>query len=77
MYVYMYTHIYIPTYMVYIYTYIHIYIYTYICIHTDIYGLSAERGDRTRNNYDCQNFQQDFTGVPVHIKHVFSGVPKF
>jgi len=33
-------------------------------------------GDRTRNNYDCQNFQHVFTGVPVHIQHVFSGVPK-
>jgi len=27
--------------------------------------------------YDCQNFQQVFTEVPVHIKHVFTGVPKF
>ena len=24
---------------------------------------------------DCQNFQQVSTGVPVHVKHVFSGVP--
>jgi len=34
-------------------------------------------GDRTSNNYDCQNFQQIFTGVPVHTKHVFMGVPKY
>ena len=33
-------------------------------------------GDRTYNNYYCQNFQQVFTGVPVHIKHVITGVPK-
>jgi len=31
---------------------------------------------QTSNNYDCQNFQQVFSGVSVHIKHVFSGVPK-
>ena len=30
---------------------------------------------QTSNNYDCQNFQQVFSGVSVHIKHVFSGVP--
>jgi len=29
------------------------------------------------NNYDCQNFQQVYTGVPVHIKHVFTGVSNF
>jgi len=33
-------------------------------------------GYRTSNNYDCQIFQQVFTGVPVHIKYVFSGAPK-
>jgi len=37
---------------------------------------ATHRGDRTSNNYDCQKFQQVFTGVPVHIKHVFSGLPK-
>ena len=26
------------------------------------------------SEYDCPNFQQVFTGVPVHIKHVFTGV---
>ena len=33
-------------------------------------------GDWTSNNYHCQNFQPLFTGVPVHVKHIFSGVPK-
>jgi len=33
-------------------------------------------GDRTWNNYDCQNFQQVFTEVPVHIKQLFTGVPQ-
>ena len=33
------------------------------------------REDRTPNNYDCQDFQYVFTGVPVHIKHMFTGVP--
>jgi len=28
------------------------------------------------NNYDCQNFQQVFTGVPIHIKHVLTKVPQ-
>jgi len=37
---------------------------------------TTDGGDRTPNNYDCQIFQQVFTAVPVHIKHVFSGVPK-
>jgi len=36
----------------------------------------TDGGDRTKINYDCQNFQQVFTGVPVHIKHVITGVPK-
>jgi len=37
---------------------------------------TTDGGDRTSKNYDCQNFQLIFTGVPVHISHVFSGVPK-
>jgi len=37
---------------------------------------STDGGDRTESNYDCQNFQQVFTGVPLHVKHVFPGVPK-
>jgi len=37
---------------------------------------STDGGDRTWNNYDCQNFQQVFTGVPVHVKHVFTGFPE-
>ena len=28
------------------------------------------------DNYDCQKFQQVFTGVPVHIKHVLTEVPQ-
>ena len=38
---------------------------------------AADGGGRIENNYACQNFQQVFTAVPVHIKHVFTGVPKF
>jgi len=38
-------------------------------------GHTTDGGDRTSNIYDCQNLQQVFTGVPVHIKHVFTGVP--
>jgi len=38
--------------------------------------VSTDGEDRTWNNYDCQNFQQVFTVVPVHIKHVFMGIPK-
>jgi len=41
------------------------------------YYHSTNGGDRTLNNYDCQNFLQVFTEVPIHIKHVFTGVPKF
>ena len=37
-------------------------------------AISTHGGDQTDNNYDCQNFQQVFTGVPVHIKHVVAGV---
>jgi len=33
-------------------------------------------GDGTSNNYDCQNFEQFFTGVPVAFKPTFTGVPK-
>jgi len=36
----------------------------------------TDGGDRTLNNYDCQNFQQVFTELPTHMKHVFSGVLK-
>jgi len=39
-------------------------------------NISTDGGDRTSNNYDCQNFQQVFTGVPVHIKNDFTGVPR-
>jgi len=39
--------------------------------------VATHGGDRTQNNYDYQNFQQVVTGVPVHIKHIFKGVPKF
>ena len=37
---------------------------------------TTDGGDQTLNNYDCQNLRQVFTGVPVHFKHAFSGVPK-
>ena len=37
----------------------------------------TDGGDQTWNNYDCLNFQQFFTRIPVHIKYVFSGVLKF
>ena len=37
---------------------------------------TIDRGDQTSKNYDCQNFRQLFTGGPVHIKHVFTGVPE-
>jgi len=37
---------------------------------------STDRGDRTWNHYDWQNTQQVFTGVPIQIKHVFTGVPQ-
>ena len=42
------------------------------------YVVITDGGNRTDtyNNYDCQNFQQVVTGVPVHIKYVFSGYPK-
>ena len=38
--------------------------------------LPTDGGDRTWNNYDCQNFQHVFIEVPVHVKHDFLGVPK-
>ena len=38
---------------------------------------TTDGGDRTSNIYDCQNFQHVFSGVPVHIKQIFTGVPKF
>ena len=41
-----------------------------------MYTYTTDRGNRTSNNYDCPNVQQVFTGVPVHIKHIFQGVPK-
>ena len=48
-------------------------IHIYTCMITYV---STDGGDRTQNNSDCQNFQQVFTGVPVHIKHIFTKVPK-
>jgi len=39
-------------------------------------GDTTDGGDRTRNIYDCPNFQHVFTGVPVYIKRVFLGVPE-
>jgi len=39
---------------------------------------STDGGDQTLNNYDCPSIQPVyvFTGVPVHIKHDITGVPK-
>ena len=36
----------------------------------------TDRGARTSSHFDCQNLQQVFTGVPVHIKKVFTRIPK-
>ena len=36
-----------------------------------------KRSDFKKKNYECQNPQHVFTVVAVHIKHVFTGVPKF
>ena len=36
---------------------------------------TTDGGDRTENDYDWPNIQQVFTEVPVHIKHVFTGIP--
>ena len=45
-----------------------------LCVWHDAY--TTHGGDLTLNNKDCQTFQQVFTGVPVHIKHDSTGVPK-
>jgi len=37
---------------------------------------SRRRGSDHWNNNDCHNSQQVFTGVPIHIKHVCTGVPE-
>jgi len=34
-------------------------------------------GDRTENNYHCQNLKHVFMGVHVNFKHVETGSPKF
>jgi len=57
-YVYTYTHTHTHVYIC-KYIYIWIYIYVHIHIHT------TDAGYRTWNNFECQNFQQVFTGVPV------------
>ena len=36
---------------------------------------TTDRGDQTSKNHNCQNIERVFTVVPVHIQHVFSGVP--
>ena len=36
-------------------------------IESDPVSATTNRGDRKPNHYDCQNFQQVFTGVSVHI----------
>jgi len=48
------------------------------CDHGRMYNIrTTDGGNQTckNNNCNCQNFQQVFTWVHVHIKHVFSGVP--
>jgi len=38
---------------------------------------TTDGGDLTENNYGCQHLEQIFTGVSVHFKQVFTGIPKF
>jgi len=64
------------------YTHTHTHSHTYTNTQTHFIRSSrvsyaTDRGDRTDHNYDCQKFQQVFTGVPEYIKHIFAGVPKF
>jgi len=40
-------------------------------------GPSTDGGDRNSNDYECQNFQQIFTQVPVHIKQFSRESPNF
>ena len=51
-------------------------IYTYVCLSAYIHTNTTDGGDRTSDYYDCQDFQQVFTGVPARITHNFSGDPK-
>ena len=46
---------------------------TYLMCH-DVHTTGG--GDQTLNHYDCQNFKQLLTGVPVTFKQVFTGVPR-
>ena len=77
---YIYTHIYI---------YIFMHAYLYICIDIHIYRIHivdtvnvgfvvAMHGWRRSDfkNYECQNVQQVFMEAPVHIKQVFTRLPK-
>ena len=62
------------------YTHTHTHSHTYTNTQTHFIRSSrvsyaTDRGDRTDHNYDCQKFQQVFTGVPEFFKHVFTGVP--
>jgi len=36
----------------------------------------TDGGHRTKNHFDCQIFQQVFTGVPAHINHIFLSSPQ-
>jgi len=40
------------------------------------HGGSGAKAHALAARPDCHNFQQNFTGVPVHIKYVFTGIPK-
>ena len=53
---------------------INIYIFVYQTHVT--FSVSTNKGDRTSNNYDWQHMQKVFMGIPIHIKHVFTGVPE-
>ena len=47
-------------------------------IHRDSLIMSHHgRGRLDLKSLRLPKFQKNFTGVPVHIKHAFSGVPKF
>ena len=45
------------------------------CVATSQYAMTTGGGEETLNHHDNQHFQQVFTGVPIRIKHVFTGVP--
>jgi len=50
-----------------------IHLYTvYLYVHDACIYMPTHGGDHSENNYDCQNFQQVLTGVPVGLPcHIF------